>query len=83
VHAWALERLKAIGPAFLEEFRQIMNSAAELKPRLEAAVKAAAAAATATEPPARGEEGGGGASRVVSQPSKPSIALKTDFSNFK
>ena len=78
LHDNALQRLVKIGPQHPAHFRSVMQATPELKTRLEAAVKAQQEA-TSTTQCSKSQLGKVGAS---SQPSKPSIKLKTDFSNF-
>nr|XP_006814260.1 PREDICTED: HEAT repeat-containing protein 5B-like [Saccoglossus kowalevskii] len=77
LHDYSLQRLMKIGPQYPTVFKTIMNTAPDLKSKLEAAVRAnqatakkAAALAAAHKP------------KVLQQPAQPSIKLKTNFSNF-
>lgn len=69
-----LNRLTEVGRLYPEHFRTVMTMSASLKPRLEAAVRlkqrAQNQAKSRTAP-------------QITQPSKPTITLKMDFSNFK
>lgn len=76
LHDEALQRITTIGPRYPEQFRTIMSSQLELKSKLEAAVKLNQASVRAQQ----------AAEKLVkmpqNQPAKPTIALKTNFSNF-
>jgi len=74
LHDEALQRITNIGPRYPEQFRTIMNSQTDLKAKLgdavklnQASTKAAIAAANAVK-------------MAPSQPAKPTITLKTNFS---
>ena len=75
LHDYALQHMMKIGPLYPAEFRTIMGSSVDLRTRLESAVKANQASNSSKQ-----------AARPVNikpaQPIKPSITLKTDFSNF-
>lgn len=74
LHDEALQKIMKIGPLYQEQFRSVMGMAADLKPRLEAAVKinqAALAKAKAQQ-----------VTKITDEPAKPTITLKTNFSNF-
>ena len=73
VHEQALQKLMKIGPKYPEPFRTVMSSAPDLKPRLEAAVRASQPAAKQKQPTIQ--------AKVA--PAKPSIKLRMDFSNYK
>ena len=70
----SLERLTEIGRLYPEHFRAVMSMSANLKPRLEAAVKLKQK---------RQNQEKTMATRSAPQPAKPTITLKMDFSNFK
>lgn len=75
----ALKKVVDFGPRYPAEFRTVMQSRLDLRSRLERAVLAqqqAAAAAMSFRQAAESE------SRTAAQPSKASIKLKMDFSNF-
>ena len=73
LHEQALQKLMKIGPKYPEPFRTVMSSAPDLKPRLEAAVRANQPAAKPKQP----------AVQPKAAPAQPSIKLRMDFSNFK
>ena len=79
LHDHALQKLMRIGPQYPAQFRTVMQTTSELRTRLEAAVKAqqASAAAAPISTPKNLPQ-----SKPAQQPSKPSITLKTNFSNF-
>lgn len=81
LHDNALQRLIKIGPQYPAHFRSVMQSRPELKARLESAVKAQQ---EVTSGSGQGQVKGQGhkVTGVATQPAKPSIKLKTDFSNF-
>lgn len=74
LHDHALQRLMKVGPLYPKDFRRAMSSAADLKPRLEAAVKAS----QTSQKMAPNQQN----MKLSAQPTKPTITLKTDFSNF-
>ncbi|CAI9730243.1 repeat-containing 5B-like isoform X2 [Octopus vulgaris] len=74
LHDHALQRLMKVGPLYPKDFRRAMSSAADLKPRLEAAVKAN----QTSQKMAPNQQN----MKLSAQPTKPTITLKTDFSNF-
>ncbi|XP_067680006.1 HEAT repeat-containing protein 5B-like isoform X1 [Haliotis asinina] len=74
LHEEALQKIMKIGPLYQEQFRMVMSMSADLKPRLEAAVKTNQAAITRAKLQPT--------TKVISEPVKPTITLKTDFSNF-
>lgn len=73
LHDQALQKLMKIGPKYPEPFRTVMSSASDLKPRLEAAIRANQSSAKTKQP----------AAQPKVAPSKPSIKLRMDFSNYK
>ncbi|XP_026315356.1 HEAT repeat-containing protein 5B isoform X2 [Hyposmocoma kahamanoa] len=76
LHEFALQWLTRIGPKHPQEFKTIMAQSAELRNKLESAVKASQASAR----PVRTQP-----QRPVfdCRPVKPTIQLKTDFSDFR
>ena len=75
LHDQALQRLNKIGPMYPAQFRTVMQNAPELRTCLEKALKAQ----TSVKPVANPNVNSKAQSQ---QPAKPSIKLKTDFSNF-
>ncbi|XP_013379521.1 HEAT repeat-containing protein 5B-like isoform X2 [Lingula anatina] len=73
LHLYALQRLMQVGPQYPEQFRTVMGSSVNLRTKLEAAVKANQQAKKPQEQKAQ---------EVKLKPVKPSIQLKTDFSDF-
>lgn len=73
LHEQALQKLMKIGPKYPEPFRTVMSSMPDLKPRLEAAVRANQPVAKPKQPTVQ--------PKVA--PAKPSIKLRMDFSNYK
>ena len=78
LHEQVLVKLMKIGPAYPAHFRSVMQASPDLRLRLEAAVKAQQQLAQDTKASALAQSQKANAS----QPAKPSIKLKTDFSNF-
>ncbi|XP_074651872.1 HEAT repeat-containing protein 5B-like [Tubulanus polymorphus] len=76
LHDHALQRLMAFGPMYPENFRTIMSSIPDLRTRLEAAIRAK------KSDQAREIEKKPTQAVKSSVPAKPTITLKTDFSNF-
>ncbi|XP_032821133.2 HEAT repeat-containing protein 5B isoform X4 [Petromyzon marinus] len=73
LHEFALQNLMHIGPLYPSAFKLVMGASAELKARLEAAIKANQASVKSKMSVRE--------SRVMT-PSAPSITLKTSFGNF-
>ncbi|CAL1542615.1 unnamed protein product [Lymnaea stagnalis] len=71
----SLSRLTEVGRMYPEHFKTVMNMSANLKPRLEAAVR--------LKQKAQAQDKARLAAQVAPQPTKPTITLKMDFSNFK
>lgn len=71
----SLEHLTEVGRFHPEHFRTVMSMSANLKPRLEAAVK--------LKQKKVNQEKSMASLRATPQPAKPTITLKMDFSNFK
>ncbi|KAI8437678.1 hypothetical protein MSG28_011922 [Choristoneura fumiferana] len=74
LHEFALQWLTRVGPKHPQEFKTMMSQSAELRNKLESAVKSNQVGARGRPPP-----------RPVfdSRPAKPTIQLKTDFSDFR
>ena len=77
LHDFALQKLVRIGPQYPTEFRSVMTAAPDLRSRLEAAVKAQQA-----NQPASKVKSMSASKAVTPAVQKPTITLKTDFSNF-
>lgn len=74
LHEDSLQRLMKIGPQYPEQFRVIMASQSDLKSNLEAAIKLnQLTKSNASAKPS---------AKLNAGPAKPTITLKTDFSNF-
>ncbi|CAH3014392.1 unnamed protein product [Porites evermanni] len=73
LHEQALQKLMKIGPKYPDPFRTVMTSSPDLKPRLEAAVRANQTLVKPKQP----------AVQPKVAPAKPSIKLRMDFSNYK
>lgn len=69
-----LDRLTEVGRLYPDHFRTVMNMSANLKLRLEAAVRLK----QKTQSQAKAK-----VAQKTTQPTKPTITLKMDFSNFK
>ena len=79
LHDHALQRLMHIGPLYPAQFRGVMQSSQDMRGRLESAVKAQ----QATSSLASSKKSAAAAAAMAMQNSqKPTIQLKTDFSNF-
>lgn len=84
LHSYALQKLIAIGPAYPQEFRQIINQVPAFRTKLEAAVRNQANLQNTTNRNGS-TTGGGGSGGNRSQSTRndnPIIKLKTDFSNY-
>ena len=73
LHEQALQKLMKIGPKYPDPFRTVMTSSPDLKPRLEAAVRANQTLVKPKQP----------AVQPKVAPAKPLIKLRMDFSNYK
>ncbi|XP_012940846.1 HEAT repeat-containing protein 5B [Aplysia californica] len=70
-----LERLTELGRLYPDHLRTVMSASAQLKPRLEAAVR--------LRQKSQAEAKAKAAAKAAPQLNKPTITLKMDFSNFK
>ncbi|XP_060805849.1 HEAT repeat-containing protein 5B [Amyelois transitella] len=76
LHEFALHWLTRVGPKHPQEFKTMMQQSSELRNKLESAVKASQASARAARrAPQR--------PAFEAKPAKPTIQLKTDFSDFR
>ncbi len=76
LHDQALLRLNKIGPLYPAQFRTVMQSAPDLRACVERAVKSEASKTPSQQVAPVNSKA------PQQQPAKPSIKLKTDFSNF-
>ncbi|XP_046389044.1 HEAT repeat-containing protein 5B [Ischnura elegans] len=79
LHEQCLKHLMRIGPQYPQEFKSFMSFRGDLRQKLEAAIR--------SKPSSKGGDSGIGKeslthSNTQSLPSRPTIQLKTDFSNF-
>ena len=81
LHSTALIRLQKLAPQYPQEFRTIMSQRADLKSKLESAIKASQAAANSSRLGSANANRAGGS--AAAELRKPTIQLKMDFSNFK
>lgn len=75
IHDDSLSNLMKIGPQYPTEFRVIMTNQAELKVRLESAIRVNQQAKSAL---IKAQE----KAKIAAQPAKPTITLKTNFASF-
>ncbi|XP_046971880.1 HEAT repeat-containing protein 5B [Vanessa cardui] len=76
IHEFALNWIMRVGPKYPQEFKTMMQQSSELRTKLENAVKASQASrASRRAPPTR--------PNFDTRPAKPTIQLKTDFSDFR
>lgn len=75
IHDESLSHLMKIGPQYPAQFRVIMTNQADLKTRLETAIKVNQEAKSAL---IKAQE----KAKIASQPAKPTITLKTNFGSF-
>ncbi|XP_063832708.1 HEAT repeat-containing protein 5B-like [Ostrinia nubilalis] len=73
LHDFALHWLTRVGPKYPQEFKTMMQQSTELRSKLEGALKASQAARTRAQPRAV----------FAAPPQRPTIQLKTDFSDFR
>ncbi|XP_045454840.1 HEAT repeat-containing protein 5B [Melitaea cinxia] len=76
LHEFALNWLMRIGPKYPQEFKTMMQQSPELRTKLESAVKASQASRASRRPPPSRPS-------FETRPAKPTIQLKTDFSDFR
>lgn len=79
LHEQALQWLMKIGPKYPQEFKSLMGQSPELRQKLEAAVRCqqqSVAIANRVQQTAQSRSG-------PDKQQKPTIKLKTDFSNFQ
>lgn len=77
LHESSLQWLMKIGPKYPQEFKALMSKSADMRLRLEAAVKNQAQQLKLQDKAQMSD-----ANNLRSQKSVPTIKLKTDFSNF-
>lgn len=80
LHEHALQWLMKIGPKYPQEFKAFMLEAPELRVKLEAAIKRNQMSAIQAKN--KSEAANAAARASATQQQKPTIQLKTDFSNF-
>ena len=78
LHEQVLAKLMKVCPAYPAHFRSVMQASPDLRVRLEAAVKAQQQQAQDS----RASAAALSLKNASSQPAKPAIKLKMDFSNF-
>ncbi|CAH2095244.1 unnamed protein product [Euphydryas editha] len=76
LHEFALNWLMRVGPKYPQEFKTMMQQSSELRTKLENAVKANQASRNNRRPPPTRPS-------FETRPAKPTIQLKTDFSDFR
>lgn len=76
----AIQWLMKIGPKYPQEFKTLMAQAPELRRKLEAAIKRSQLNASLQK--SKSEAANAAARNSAAQQQKPTIQLKTDFSNF-
>ncbi|XP_055635058.1 HEAT repeat-containing protein 5B isoform X2 [Toxorhynchites rutilus septentrionalis] len=80
LHEHALQWLMKIGPKYPQEFKMYMSQSPELRVKLEAAVKRNQMHVIQAK--SKSEAANAAARASMTQQQKPTIQLKTDFSNF-
>ncbi|XP_058822111.1 HEAT repeat-containing protein 5B isoform X2 [Topomyia yanbarensis] len=80
LHEQSLQWLMKIGPKYPQEFKSFMSQAPELRNKLESAIKRNQM--TAIQAKNKSEAANAVARASATQQQKPTIQLKTDFSNF-
>lgn len=80
LHEQSLQWLMKIGPKYPHEFKTFMSQSPELRVKLEAAIKRNQMSAIQAK--SKSEAANAAARASATQQQKPTIQLKTDFSNF-
>ncbi|EDV91239.1 HEAT repeat-containing protein 5B isoform X2 [Drosophila grimshawi] len=78
LHEQALHWLLKIGPKYPQEFKALMCQKPELRQKLEAAIRSQQQSINLAQKASEAQRNG-----LLSKPQKPTIKLKTDFSNFQ
>lgn len=81
LHDQALQWLMKIGPKYPQEFKSLMAESPELRAQLESAIRNNQHASQ-TQKYKNDMQNSAKASSAAGQSSRPTIQLKTDFSNF-
>ncbi|XP_030374893.1 HEAT repeat-containing protein 5B isoform X2 [Scaptodrosophila lebanonensis] len=77
LHEQALQWLLKIGPKYPQEFKSLMGQTPELRQKLEAAIRNQQQSISIAQKANEAQRSG-----LLAKPQKPTIKLKTDFSNF-
>ncbi|XP_017860243.1 PREDICTED: HEAT repeat-containing protein 5B isoform X4 [Drosophila arizonae] len=78
LHEQSLNWLLKIGPKYPQEFKALMGQKAELRQKLEAAIRNQQQSINLAQKANEAQRNG-----LLAKPQKPTIKLKTDFSNFQ
>ncbi|KAH8383902.1 hypothetical protein KR009_011189, partial [Drosophila setifemur] len=78
LHDQALQWLLKIGPKYPKEFKALMGQTPELRQKLEAAIRSQQQSMNIAQKASEAQRNG-----LLAKPQKPTIKLKTDFSNFQ
>lgn len=78
LHEQALQWLLKIGPKYPQEFKALMAQKPELRFKLEAAIRNQQQSINLAQKASEAQRNG-----LLAKPQKPTIKLKTDFSNFQ
>ncbi|KAH8277338.1 hypothetical protein KR026_009228, partial [Drosophila bipectinata] len=78
LHDQALQWLLKIGPKYPKEFKALMGQTPELRQKLEAAIRSQQQSINIAQKASEAQRSG-----LLAKPQKPTIKLKTDFSNFQ
>ncbi|XP_022214446.2 HEAT repeat-containing protein 5B isoform X2 [Drosophila obscura] len=78
LHEQALQWLLKIGPKYPQEFKALMGQTPELRQKLEAAIRSQQQSINIAQKASEAQRNG-----LLAKPQKPTIKLKTDFSNFQ
>ncbi|XP_033164377.1 HEAT repeat-containing protein 5B isoform X2 [Drosophila mauritiana] len=77
LHDQALQWLLKIGPKYPQEFKTLMGQTPELRQKLEAAIRSQQQSINIAQKASEAQR------NLLAKPQKPTIKLKTDFSNFQ
>ncbi|KAH8419160.1 hypothetical protein KR222_006942, partial [Zaprionus bogoriensis] len=78
LHEQALQWLLKVGPKYPQEFKALMCQKPELRHKLEAAIRSQQQSISLAQKASEAQRSG-----LLAKPQKPTIKLKTDFSNFQ
>lgn len=82
LHEHSIQWLMKIGPKYPQEFKTLMSKTADLRTKLESAIRNNQQMSTMQKAKNADMQNTNAANKLAMQQQKPTIKLKTDFSNF-